>query len=197
MQLNHFKRENFAYQTAYCEENIWHLSQQKQFLNSYILFIFSEGDAFPMMNQRASRHPALPIFWDYHVVLLVIADNNQIVDFDTTLPFMTDIDAYFTESFVNEHLLSETERPLFRLVPADEFAIVFSSDRSHMKTPSGWHALPPSWPCIGSSGSNLAKFIQASDNGFGELLTHEAVLNRFTNRPINFQKPIAKPTKTK
>jgi hypothetical protein len=34
MQLNHFKRENFAYQTAYCEENIWHLSQQKQFLNS-------------------------------------------------------------------------------------------------------------------------------------------------------------------
>jgi len=181
MQLNHFKREDFSYQSAYCEENIWHLCQQNQLKNSYVVFIFSKGDAFPMLNQRASQHPSLPIFWDYHVVLLVISENNQIFDFDTTLPFNTNIETYFRQSFIDESLLSENETPLFRLVPSDDFYKLFSSDRSHMKTSTGWLAPPPSWPLIGVSSSNLANFIQTNDNQFGELLTYDAVLSRFTN----------------
>jgi len=180
MQFNHFKREDFAYQAAYCEENIWHLCQQNPLQNSYVVFIFSKGDAFPILNQRASQHPSLPIFWDYHVVLLVMADNNQIFDFDTTLPFNTDIETYFRQSFIDERLLSDQETPLFRLVPSGEFAKVFSSDRSHMKTPSGWLAPIPSWPCIGNSGNNLSDFIRASENQFGELLTYDSILSRFS-----------------
>jgi len=185
MPSNNLKRENFTYQAAFCEENIWHLCQQNSLQNSYVIFIFSKGEAFPMLNQRASQHPSLPIFWDYHVVLLVMTENNQIFDFDTTLPFSTDIETYFHYSFIDENLLTDKETPLFRLVPSGEFVKLFSSDRSHMKTPSGWLAPPPSWPCIGSSKTNLSEFIQASNNHFGELLTHEAVLSRFTGTAIN------------
>jgi len=187
MQLHHFKREDFAYHAAYCEENIWHLCQQNHLQNSYVVFIFSKGDAFPMLNQRASQHPSLPIFWDYHVVLLAISENNQIFDFDTTLPFKTDIETYFRHSFPGENLLSDEETPLFRLVPSDEFAKLFSSDRGHMKTPTGWLAPPPSWPLIGSVETNLTEFIQASDNQFGELLTYDAMLSRLTDIRIDSQ----------
>ncbi|MFT7371690.1 MAG: hypothetical protein ACI9T9_000366 [Oleiphilaceae bacterium] len=180
MQLNNFKREDFAYQTAYCEENIWHLCQQNDLQNSYVVFIFSEGDEFPMLNQRASGHPALPIFWDYHVVLLLMSESNQIFDFDTRLPFHTDVASYFSESFVNENLLSDKETPLFRIVPSEEFALSFCSDRSHMKTPTGWHAPPPNWPPIGNIGTNLADYIQTNDNQFGKLLSAEAMLRRFS-----------------
>jgi hypothetical protein len=179
MQLSCFKREDFAYQAAFCEENIWHLCQQNDLQNSYVVFIFSEGDEFPMLNQRASGHPALPIFWDYHVVLLVMAESNQIFDFDTRLPFHTDIEAYFADSFIDERFLSNQETPLFRLVPADEFTKSFSSDRRHMQTPTGWHAPPPNWPTIGNMGSNLADFIHTEDNHMGELLNADAMLSRF------------------
>ena len=182
MPLLHFKREDFAYQAAYCEENIWHLCQQNHFQNSYVVFIFSKGDAFPMLNQGASGASGTPIFWDYHVVLLVMTENNHIVDFDTTLEFMTDIGSYFSQSFVNESFLSDQEIPLFRLVPSDEFVRLFSSDRRHMKTATGWLAPPPNWSTIGDVGTNLAAFIQADDNQFGELLTYDAMLSRFTDK---------------
>jgi hypothetical protein len=184
IQLHHFKREDFAYQAAYCEENVWHLCQQNHLRNSYVVFIFSKGDAFPMLNQRASEHPTLPIFWDYHVVLLVKNKNknNQILDFDTTLAFNTDFVSYFSESFVNESLLLDKEAPLFRLVPSNEFATSFSSDRSHMKISTGWISPPPSWQIIGSLESNLAEFIQTKDNQLGELLTYDAMLSRFTDQ---------------
>ena len=179
MDYHHFKREDFAYQSAYCEENIWNLCQQNNFQNSYVVFIFSKGEAFPMLNQRASEHTEFPIFWDYHVVLLVMNGNNQIFDFDTILPFKTDMGSYFRESFVDERLLSHKEIPLFRVVPSNEFVTLFSSDRSHMKTSRGWLSPPPSWPIIGNVGTNLAGFIQAKANQFGKLLTYDAMLSRF------------------
>ena len=182
MLSHHFKRNDFAYQAAFCEENIWHLCQQNHLQNSYVVFIFSKGDGFPMLNQRACEHPALPIFWDYHVVLLVMTENNQIFDFDTTLAFNTGIESYFRESFVKQSLLSDQETPVFRLVPSEEFARSFSSDRSHMKTSTGWLSPPPSWPIIGTIETNLAKFIQVNDNQFGELLTYDAMLSRFTDK---------------
>ena len=180
MQAKQFKREDFAYQSAYCEENIWHLCQQEGFRNSYVVFIFSEGDAFPMLNQRASQHPTLPIFWDYHVILLVMAENNQVFDFDTTLSFNTDIKTYFKHSFVDEGLLTNGQTPMFRLIPSNDFVDTFCSDRSHMRTSSGWFSPPPSWPQIGHSGTNLSKFIQAEDNSFGERLNGYEIIDRFS-----------------
>lgn len=185
MSLMRFNRADFAYQAAYCEENIWQLCQKSIFQNSYALFIFSRGDAFPMLNQLASQHPSLPIYWDYHVVLLHPSDNSQIFDFDTTLDFPTDIQSYIVSSFIDEHLLSEAEKPLFRLVPALEFTTIFASDRSHMRTAQGWLSPPPKWPCIGNTKHNLADFLEAAPNHLGELLSTEALLNRITNYTSN------------
>ena len=105
MSIPQLKREAYNYQAAYCEENIWHLCQQPSLKNSYVVFITSKGEAFPMLNQRASDHPLVPIYWDYHVVLLLEGETTHIVDFDTQLDFSTDLATYFKESFVDESLL--------------------------------------------------------------------------------------------
>ncbi|MDT8451401.1 MAG: hypothetical protein RQ936_01495 [Gammaproteobacteria bacterium] len=146
MSLKELKREDFLYQPYYCEENIWQLCHNEQFKNSHVIFIASKDDAFPMLNQRVSAHPPKPVFWDYHVVLLARDERNQILDFDTRLQFCTDVAKYFSNSFMDNALLSVDEQPLFRLVPAGEYTAMFSSDRSHMKTASVWHAPPPPWP---------------------------------------------------
>jgi hypothetical protein len=135
-----------------------------------------------MLNQRTSGHLDVPIFWDDHVVLLVLGENNQIIDFDTMLAFNTDIDTYFSAAFINESLLLNEDTPLFRLVSSDEFVRTLYSDRSHMKTENGWISPPPpSWSTIRDIGTNLAKFLQTNHNQFSELLTYEAMLNRFTD----------------
>jgi hypothetical protein len=51
-----------------------------------------------------------------------------------------------------------------------------------MKTPNGWLSPAPNWSVIGNKGTNLAGFIQANNNQFGELLTYDAMLNRFTDQ---------------
>jgi len=175
------KREDYLYQSAYCEENIWHLCQHEALKNSYVVFIFSEGDSFPMLSQRAANTPSLPVFWDYHVVLLSLAEENQIFDFDTTLPFNTNVDTYFRHSFIVNSLLDKRERPMFRIIPSNEFISLFSSDRSHMKKPSGaWYAPPPTWPLIGRSKMNLFEFTNPKNTNIGELLSAESVLERFS-----------------
>jgi len=186
MPLSRFKQEDFCYQAAFCEENIWHLCQRPSMLNSYVVFIISKGEAFPMLNQQASEHPSIPIFWDYHVVLLLMPDEkqpeqNQIIDFDTYLDFCTDIETYFRESFLAESLLIDEEVPLFRLVPSKEYVALFASDRRHMQSPTGWIAPPPSWPLIGQPENNLSDFIEASENGLGELLSYDEMLARFSS----------------
>jgi len=196
MPFGQLIRENHNYHPAFCEENIWHLCQQPSLLNSYVVFIVSKGEAFPMLHQQASEHPLTPIFWDYHVVLLHLSKEqpkeqseknktkqNKIIDFDTSLGFCTDIATYFKESFVEERFLTDEEVPLFRLVPAKEFVASFCSDRSHMQSPLGWLAPPPTWPLIGNSKNNLSDFIEASENGVGELLSYDAVLERFSCSP--------------
>ena len=181
MPTSQLKRQNHAYHAAFCEENIWHLCQQPSLQNSYVVFIVSKGEAFPMLNQHASEHPSIPIFWDYHVVLLLMSERKQIVDFDTCLEFTTDIDTYFKESFLAESLLIDEEIPLFRLVPSKKYVALFSSDRSHMQSPTGWLAPPPKWPLIGNSATNLSGFIEARENGLGELLSYDEMLARFSS----------------
>ena len=186
MPTSQLKRQNHAYHAAFCEENIWHLCQQPSLQNSYVVFIVSKGEAFPMLNQQASEHPSIPIFWDYHVVLLLMPDEKQsekkqIIDFDTSLEFCTDISTYFKESFLDARLLIEEEVPLFRLVPSKEYVELFSSDRSHMQSPTGWLAPPPKWPLIGNSATNLSGFIEARENAFGELLSYDEMLERFSS----------------
>lgn len=179
MSLSTLKREDFLYQPCYCEENIWHLCQNEQFKNSYVIFVASKGALFPMLNQRAASYSAMPIFWDYHVILLVPGDKNQILDFDTSLPFCIGFDTYLSQSFIDNDLLTMEETPFFRVLPSAEFIRLFSSDRSHMKTATGWRAKPPNWPPIGNIESNLSKFIDMTNSSIGEIHSYDALLKRF------------------
>jgi hypothetical protein len=172
------QRSDFLYQPFYCEENIWQLCQQDAFHGSHAIFISARGDTFPMLCQQASFEPAVPLLWDYHVVLLTAAPH-RIVDFDTTLPFCSDIGTYFRRSFIDEQQLPPEHIPYFRIVPAAVFAEQFRSDRSHMKTATGWHAEPPPWPQIGAGGSNLLQIIDPDSTVMGEVLRYAQVLARF------------------
>lgn len=178
MPRSTLKREDFLYQPYYCEENIWQLCRHEQFKNSHIVFIASKGEVFPMLNQRVAAHPLKTVFWDYHVVLLARDEKNQILDFDTCLPFCTDVADYFSYSFMNNALLSADEQPWFRLVPAGEYTAMFSSDRSHMKTASGWQAPPPPWPLIGNGEHNLPSFTDMNNSTIGEVLSFDVMLER-------------------
>lgn len=179
MSLADVKKEDFLYQPYYCEENIWHVCQHEQFEHSYVIFIASTGSSFPMLNQSVMDNPSVPILWDYHVVLLVHDEVNQILDFDTVLPFCSDIDTYFSHSFLDNRLLIEQEQPLFRIVPVSDYISQFSSDRSHMKSGVGWLAPPPPWPTIGEATSNLSDFIDMRNRTIGDVLTIDEVLGRF------------------
>ena len=178
MKLN---REDFLYQPYYCEENIWHLCQNPVFENSYVIFIVSAGDSFPMRHRRVTEHPSIPVLWDYHVILLAEAEQNHIIDFDTTLPFCTDVKTYFTQSFIDNALLDDEEIPMFRIIAASDYVDRFSSDRSHMKSKSGWQATPPDWPVIGNKPNNFADFIDSSNNTIGEILSYREVMARFSS----------------
>jgi len=182
MSLTDLKREDFHYQPFYCEENIWHICRNEPFDHGYVIFIASTGDSFPMLNQRVMDHPSIPVSWDYHAVLLVHSEDNLIIDFDTALPFCCDIRRYFSHSFLDNRLLKEHEQPLFRIVPASEYVTVFSSDRVHMKTKTGWLAPPPDWPTIGEPPSNLSDFIDMGNKAIGDVLTLEEVLARFAEQ---------------
>ena len=179
ISLSALRREDYLYQAYYCEENIWHLCQCDIFENSSVVFIASSGDDFPMLKQRAMATSSKPVYWDYHVVLLVDAKTSLIVDFDTSLPFINEIGAYFSLSFLDNTKLADNQKPLFRVVPACDFVELFSSDRRHMKTADGWLAPPPSWPLIENGASNLSDFIDMNNTGIGEVLDYETMLARF------------------
>ena len=158
---------HLKYQPYFCEENIWQLCQHPQYLGGEVIFISSFGEHFPMLCQAGSDHPSYPIFWDYHVVLL---KDGYIHDFNSTLPFTTSVAEYFERSFIDESLLTPLQRPMFRVLSAEDYVTFFQSDRRHMKTADNWDAPPPDWPMISETSSNLHRFIDMRDLEFGRVL---------------------------
>ena len=134
---------------------------------------------FPMLSQKAMIGPATPILWDYHVILLLTDSPARILDFDTTLPFCSDLRIYLEQSFPDESTLLPEYVPSFRLIPAAQYIEHFRSDRSHMKTATGWHAPPPDWPPIGKGGSNLTAFTNMQGTSHGEIMSRTELLARY------------------
>ena len=132
-----------------------------------------------MLNQRAAKAPDMPIIWDYHVVLLVVSEINYIIDFDTTLPFCNEFSFYFSQSFLDLDLLENEVIPLFKVIPSEIYKTHFSSDRSHMQRGGRWRAPPPDWDCIGGNDSNLSVFIDMNNFQFGDVLTFDALKDRY------------------
>ena len=70
-------------------------------------------------------------------------------DLDTRLGLPVLADIYFRKTFLPQSIDITRNDVILRLISAEEYVSKLSSDRAHMKLPSGeWVAPPPEWPMI-------------------------------------------------
>ena len=166
-------REAYLYSPSYCEENIWHLCQEPDFevYDKKVVFISNDRRSCPLWNQRACVSLDQPVLWDYHVILLFRNENWQVYDLDTLLATPTPLGEYIQNTFTRDPV-AQPFLPVFRVIEADEFVSVFSSDRSHMLTADGtWQAPPPPWPTIvRNNQSNLMELVDMRNPSFGTIM---------------------------
>lgn len=162
--------ESYKYTQNYCEENIWHLCQDPR-LNDYskkVLIISNQAKNCPFYNQKSTLGD-LPVWWDYHVVLLASKGATHLIyDFDSILEFPTPLNSYIEGTFVNNQNWLNKDLPRFKSIEASDYLDKFFSDRSHMKAPNGqWIFSPPVWPIIEGQGdlvlADLLNFNENSD----------------------------------
>lgn len=166
-------REAYNYAPFYCEENIWHLCQETDFLpyDRSVVFVSNERKTCALWHQRARGAENEPVLWDYHVIMLYRKSGWKVYDLDTLLPTPTPIVEYLRATF-GEMAVPDEFRPLFRVIDADEFVRVFSSDRSHMLNADGtWQVPPPPWPAIERNDrSNLMELIDMKNESVGQIM---------------------------
>lgn len=148
--------KNLKYTPNYCEENIWQLCQHPDLKDAQrrVLFISSLSRNSPLHFQKSAQGE-MPVWWDYHVILLASKDgHHSIYDFDTTLPFPSEAEQYLKSTFQEVPMMKADDRPLFKIIESDDYITGFHSDRQHMKDQEGnWIFEPPSWPLILSEGA--------------------------------------------
>lgn len=152
-------RDTLLYASGYCEENIWHLCDHPSLrsLPRQVALISGSRDCCGFWAQRpplssngvqddGATHP---VFWDYHVILLVQHQAGWMVwDLDTALPLPIDLSTYLEQTFPPIPTVWQHLRPLFRLLEASIYRASFHSDRAHMVWDGVWLQPPPPWPPI-------------------------------------------------
>lgn len=167
--------ESYKYTQNYCEENIWHLCQDPR-LTDYskkVLIVSNNAKNLPFYNQKSSQGD-LPVWWDYHVILLASKGDVQLIfDFDSTLDFPTSLEDYLRKTFVNHSNWIEKDLPHFKSIEAKDYLEKFFSDRSHMKSSDGqWIFAPPAWPNIEGQGDLvLSDLLDFSENSNQEIFS--------------------------
>lgn len=172
------------YAPYYCEENIWHLCQQKEFcdLQPQVVLISNRDRRCAVWCQRAGG-PGEPVLWDYHVILLCQSGRGwQVWDMDTLLGFPEAFDKYVDSSFLS---VEAGFAPEFRLLTAEQYVAVLSSDRRHMLNAKGvWLVTPPPWPQIyNGKFANLMALTDLSQPQPGEILNLDQLRARFGGSP--------------
>ena len=168
------RRENFLYRSCYCEENIWHLAREEWFREreTVVVIVSGEGRYRRFWFQANAESPDAPVYWDYHVILLAYDKDWWVWDLDTRLELPVLADIYFRKTFLQQNIDITRSDVILRLIGADEYVSKFSSDRSHMKLPSGeWLAPPPEWPMILQGKPNLLDWININNTAPGNVLT--------------------------
>ena len=166
--------QKFHYTPYYCEENIWHLAQESCFREQQVLvaMISGEGDYRRLWHQSQAPNAESPVYWDYHVILLVHDRRWWVWDLDTTLGLPVLADQYFSATFFGHGVDAENCDVTLRLIQAAYYVQNFSSDRSHMRDANGeWLAPPPAWSEImTASKPNLIEWLDVNHDGPGRLL---------------------------
>lgn len=161
-------RQDCKYTPFYCEENIWHLSQDPAFssVTRRVVFVSNPARKCAFFNQRGAEEDGF-VIWDYHVFLLAGA---EAWDLDSTLPFPCPLKRYLTATFRDQ--LPRWYLPWFRLVKAEDYVAKFASDRRHMRDAAGaFKHPPPPWPANGPADQhNLGDFIDMRQPFLGEVI---------------------------
>jgi len=174
--------DSFPYTPYYCEENIWQLAGHPRFEGSpgLVVLISGRGEC-AFWRQRAAGSPTAPVWWDYHVVLLIDDGAWRVWDLDTTLGLPVDAKRYFSATFLSGGEAVEDCRAVFRVVDKKDYRREFCSDRSHMRTvDGGWLAPPPEWPAIvREAGIPLATWLDMRRTEPGERHDLREIIDRF------------------
>jgi hypothetical protein len=184
-------REKFNYCAFYCEENIWKLCQEPEFLgkSAFVVFVSNPQKSCAIWHQQTSESVDQLVVFDYHVFLLA-EDEEQgwlVWDLDTTLGFPVRAATYFQDSFSSGYIIPEELNPFFRILSPQDYLDHLSTDRSHMLDENGeWLHPPPQWeaPFTREMGMNLYQFAQIEEGsiaeGFvGEVLDLQTMRQRF------------------
>ena len=173
------EKQKVKYTKNYCEENIWHLCQHLEIksLDKRVLIISNESKNCPFWNHHSTENRT-PIWWDYHVVLLVLDQGNWVVyDLDSTLGFPVDLGKYLHQTFGEIASLKPENRPFFKTFSGNTFMETFYSDRSHMKDGDGnWIFTPPSWPIVEQGNTHkleMEEIMNFSDSSFQKIISIE------------------------
>ena len=144
------------------------------------MFIFSNGGAVPMWQQRAG-HGETPVFWDYHVVVVVETDEAFVWDLDHRGPFPQPLHEYLKVSFPNAENWPPEARPIFRLTPSKDYRAKFSSNRAHMMDEQGHYLQPPPpWDVIVQSNEgDWMDALDRADPSWGRVFNQAQLQCRF------------------
>jgi len=128
----------YLYTALFCEENIWHLAnkliqQGAESSELSIAFISNNRQQTVIFNQRSAKSH-IPVIWDYHVILVQKSSTETLIyDFDSLSNFPEVAEQYLETSFPDEKNIPEEYQAHFRIVDAQTYIRLFSSDRSHMR----------------------------------------------------------------
>jgi len=180
------KKSDCVYTPCFCEENIWHLAKSimesnknTPDFNCYVIFLSNSKKCVHLWKQKALQNDGLT-FWDYHVFLIIQHKSQTLVfDMDTVLPFPVPFSDYVKEAVRNDF----TDKRYFRIVDAEKFLLLFSSDRGHMLEGEHWMSPPPPYPPIlnEEKTNTFEDFISMdSSDDYGEVLDLEEFKSRFS-----------------
>lgn len=155
------------YQAFWCEENIWHLTQNPiTAANERLVLAISGASGHVACWQQNAGEPGEGVLWDYHVVLATKSATWQIWDLDSRLGAPVSATTWLQESFPYPEFVPHRFHPRFAVIEAQTYVRQFSSDRSHMRDKFGnWAQPPPPWPAIRGAGLNLESLRHLAQNG--------------------------------
>uniref|UniRef100_A0A8R1DRR2 Protein N-terminal glutamine amidohydrolase n=1 Tax=Caenorhabditis japonica TaxID=281687 RepID=A0A8R1DRR2_CAEJA len=160
-------RADAAYQSCYCEENVYKLIESAKTRDGvYAVFISNDCQMVPLWCQKSAKDPSGFVVWDYHVIAIhKKRGGTKVYDLDSTLPWGVDFEIYWRNTMKESNHYEDNVQRKFRVIPADVYLNLLSSDRSHMKNISGeFIKPPPDWPIINSHiPSNLMTLIRMSE----------------------------------